>query len=44
MEPFMVRFISDSFETTGAAANMQEATNLDKGFRLQYLQDSTNCR
>lgn len=42
MQPFMVRFMSDSFEVTGAAK--KEAKTLDVGFRLQYvLESSKSC-
>jgi len=38
--PFYIRFISDQYEHTGA---ITEATNNDVGFRLTYIQSSTNC-
>ncbi len=41
--PFYIRFRSDSYEFTGAAADMLEATKADRGFQLNYFMDSTNC-
>ncbi|TRY81212.1 hypothetical protein TCAL_13583 [Tigriopus californicus] len=38
--PFSVRFISDDFEFAGA---INEATVMDKGFKLSYMQDAVMC-
>jgi len=39
--PFYIRFLSDNYEFIADA--MSEAKGQDRGFRLTYLQDSTNC-
>ena len=37
----MITFLSDAYEFQGATN--EEATKTDAGFRLTYIQDSTNC-
>ena len=40
--PFLIRFRSDGFETTGAAAILEAATP-DVGSRIGFNQDATTC-
>ena len=38
--PFTISFLSDAYEYATA---INEATKTNAGFRLTYIQDSTNC-
>ena len=40
LQPFSLRFISDGFEVAGTDA---ESMTAQRGFKLNYSQDSTNC-
>ncbi len=40
-QPFLLRFMSDAYEISGAAT--KEAANIDRGFMLAYFMDSNNC-
>ena len=39
--PFSIRFLSDQFEFAGTG--MQEANNMDLGFKLNYVQSADGC-